>query len=241
MARPPIRTDNPDDASDPSVRDVPVSPTETSAVNETAKDSQRTETAAETIYGTAAKPPDDLLDILDPIPDVDPIQNPFGLSPRELLFVEAYVGVAEFRAAKAYELAGYKTTGAASRANASRMLTRERVAAAIQAQLGARVKALRIMDGDEALEGISNMARVDIRELFPEDSKWRKLPRHVTDAIKEITPTKHGFRIVMYDKLHAREMMAKADGRLKETIKHEHLLEDIMALSNKAPDNGEAA
>jgi hypothetical protein len=159
----------------------------------------------------------------------------------ELLFVEAFVGAAKFRAAKAYELAGYKTTGAASRANASRMLTRERVAAAIQARLQERVKAMRIMDGDEALEGISTMGRVDIRKLFPPDSRIAKLPDDVADAIKSVTPTKYGHRIEMYDKLRARELMAKVAGRLKETLTVEHTLEDILAFSNRPPDDGAAA
>jgi len=185
-------------------------------------------------------PPADLLEILDPIPEVAPVDNPFGLSPRELLFVEAFVGAAQFRAAKAYELAGYKVTGASHRANASRMLTRERVAAAIAALLTARVRALRIMDGDEALEGISNMGRIDIRKVFPPDSHIAKLPADVADAIKAVTPNKYGYRIEMYDKLHARELMAKVDGRLKDTVKVEHTLEDILAMSNR-PDPGAAA
>lgn len=182
----------------------------------------------------------DLLEILDPIPDVVPVDNPFGLSPRELLFVEAFVGAAHFRAAKAYELAGYKTTGAASRANASRMLTRPRVERAIAARLGERVRALRIMDGDEALEGISTIGRVDIRKVFPPGSSIAKLPDDVADAIKAVTPNKYGYRIEMYDKLHARELMAKVDGRLKETVKIEHTLEDIIVLANR-PAPGAAA
>lgn len=185
----------------------------------------------------AADAPADLLEIIDPIPQVETIDNPFGLSPQELLFVEAYCGAAHFRAAKAYELAGYKTTGAASRANASRMLTRERIAAAIAARLSERVKAMRIMDGDEALEGISNMGRVDIRKCFPESSQIAQLPDEVADAVKSVTPTKFGYRIEMYDKLRARELMAKAGGKLKETMVVEHKLEDILARANQPADS----
>jgi hypothetical protein len=194
---------------------------------------------AATVSGPAAAP-DTLLDILDPIPEVDPVDNPFGLSPRELLFVEAYLGAAQFRAAKAYELAGYKTTGAASRANASRMLTRERVAAAIEATLGQRVKALRIMDGDEALEGISTLARSDIRKIFPPTHWIAQLPDDIATCIKSVTPTKHGHRIELYDKGHHLEVMAKVSGRLKETLKVEHSLEDILALSNRLESGADA-
>ena len=187
-----------------------------------------------------AAPPTDLLQITDPIPSVDPVANPFGLSPREVLFVEAFLGAAHFRAAKAYELAGYKVTGAASRANASRMLTRKRVAAAIEAQLGARVKALRIMDGDEALEGISALGRSDIRKLFPPTHWIAKLPDEAAFWIKSATPTKHGYRLELYDKSHALEVMAKVHGKLKETIKVEHSLEDILARANR-PELQEAS
>ena len=181
----------------------------------------------------AASAPNDLLEILDPIPATDPVANPFGLSPRELLFVEAYVGVALGRAAKAYELAGYKVTGASHRANASRMLTRPRVEAAIAARLGDRVERLRIMDGDEALEGISNLGRVGIKAVCTDLAWVQALPDEVADAIKSITPTKHGYRIEMYDKLHARETMAKVHGKLKDVVKVEHSLEDIMARANQ--------
>lgn len=181
----------------------------------------------------AAPPASDLLEILDPIPSVDTVDNPFGLSPRELVFVEAFCGAAQFRAAKAYELAGYKTTGASSRASASRMLTRERVAAAIAARLGARVKALRIMDGDEALEGISTIGRSDIRKVFPKTHWIAQLPDEVAFSIKAVTPTKHGHRIELYPKDHALETMAKVAGRLKDTLKVEHSLEDVMAEANR--------
>lgn len=188
----------------------------------------------------ATVPPTDLLGILDPILQVDTVDNPFALHPMELLFVEAYCGVANFRAAKAYEIAGYKTTGAAARANASRMLTKERIAAAIAARLGARVKALRIMDGDEALEGISTLARSDIRKVFPPNSWVAKLPDEVAATIKTIRPGKHGYTIELYPKDHALEVMAKVAGRLKDVVKVEHTLEDILARANGS-DSGEAA
>lgn len=214
--RPPLR----DDAGSDTPATANASPTESAAV--------------------APDPPTDLLEILDPIPAVDPVENPFGLSPRELLFVEAFLGAAHFRAARAYELAGYKVTGAASRANASRMLTRERVAKAIAAELGARAKALRIMDGDEALEGISALARSDIRKVFPPTHWIAKLPDEVAACIKSVRPGKHGYTIELYDKGHHLEVMAKVSGRLKETLKVEHTLEDILARSHRLDDGASA-
>lgn len=184
--------------------------------------------------------PTDLLDLVDPLPEVVPVENPFGLSPREFLFVEAFMGAAHFHAAKAYELAGYTVTGASSRANASRMRMRPRVDAAIAARLAARAKAMGIMDGDEALEGISRMGRTDIRKAFPKSHEIQALPDDVADCIKSIRPTKHGYVIEVYDKMHAREIMAKVSGRLKETVKVEHSLEDILARANRS-DEGTAA
>jgi hypothetical protein len=187
-----------------------------------------------------ASTPTDLLEIIDPIPPVEPVDNPFGLSPQEFLFVEAFMGAAHFRAAKAYELAGFKVTGAASRANASRMRMRPRVDAAIAARLAARAKTIGIMDGDEALEGISALARSDIRKVFPENSWIAKLPDDVAACIKSIRPGKHGYTIELYDKGHHLEVMAKVSGRLKETVKVEHSLEDIVARANR-PEEGSAA
>lgn len=184
--------------------------------------------------------PTDLLDILDPVPPVETIDNPFGLSPREFLFVEAYFGAAHFHAAKAYELAGYKTTGATSRANASRMLTRDRVTKAVAARMAARAKALGIMDGDEALLGLSNLGRSDIRKVVDKNHPLAKLPDEVADWIKSVRPTKHGYVIEFYDKMHARELMAKVSGKLKDTVKVEHTLEDILGRANELEAGGGA-
>lgn len=245
--RPPLR--DPDDTPDPLPSAAPAdasapvttaAPADRSVPHASVSASETLDTAKNASETPSTKLPADLLAITDPIPEVDPVDNPFGLHPMELLFVEAYCGVAQFRAAKAYEIAGYKTTGGASRANASRLLLKERVAAAINARLGARVKALRIMDGDEALEGISQLARSDIRLVFPENSWVRKLPDDVAVCIKSIRPGKHGYTIELYPKDHALEVMAKVSGRLKETVKVEHTLEEIMALANQ-PQQGTAA
>jgi phage terminase small subunit len=159
------------------------------------------------------------------------IDNPFGLGPMPLLFVEAYCGTAKFNATKAYELAGFKP----NRFNAARLLTNEHIQDAIAAKLLPRLKALAIMDGDEALEGISSMGRVDIRTLFnPETGALLKMaqwPAATADAVKTITPNKYGTKIELYDKLRARELMAKVAGRLVERhdLKHTFSLEDIVA------------
>lgn len=63
---------------------------------------------------------------------------------RELLFIEAYCGAANFNASKAYVLAGYKAGRHAPRA--ARLLKSPRVAAAVAARVGQRIKDLQAID-----------------------------------------------------------------------------------------------
>ena len=190
----------------------------------------------------AGAPPADLIELLDPLPAVESVDNPFGLSPQRLLFVEAYCGVAKFKADKAYKLAGFKSVGSTGRANASRLLLDPRVRAAIDARVGAIAKRLRtIMDGDEALEGITTLARgADIRLLFPHNRDIQNLPDEVATCVKSITQTKHGVRVEFYDKGHHLEVMAKVGGKLKDTLKVEHTLEDILGRANQLEAGGGA-
>lgn len=175
-----------------------------------------------------------------PVTAAPPLENPFGLTPRELLFVEAYCGVANFNASDAYRAAGYEGKPASVSANAARLIGSDRVSKAVSAKLSARVQQLRIMDGDEALTRISTFARADIRKLFPPESRIAQLPDEVAACVKSITPNKFGLRIELIDPLRANELMAKVAGRLKETIKVEHTLEQIMAMAN-ASQTGTAA
>lgn len=161
--------------------------------------------------------------------DGEPVRDPHGLRPRELLFVEAYCGAANFNATKALELAGYKRI----RQNGCRLLTKDYIADAIAARLAVRAQKL-IMDGDEALERISRFGRADIRKLFPADHVYQKLPDEIALCIKSITATRYGDRLELYDALKAAELMAKVAGKLKETVKVEHALEDILAAANAA-------
>jgi hypothetical protein len=177
----------------------------------------------------------------DTAPEVLPApENPFNLTARELLFVEAWCGPAHFNASDAYRLAGFSGKPTSISANAARLIGKDRVAQAIQAKLAGRLHELAIMDGDEALGRISAHARADIRQLFPPDSPIAQLSDEVARSIKAITPTRYGQRIELYDALRAAELMAKSAGKLKETVKLEHTLEDILALANRPPDGAAA-
>jgi hypothetical protein len=151
-------------------------------------------------------------------------ENPFGLRLREQVFV-ACLFLTNFNASKSYELAGFKP----GRHNAARLFAKKRIQQAIKAKL-----APKIMLGDEALERITLNARFDPRKLFPLEKKIASLPDDVALAIKAVTPTKHGLRIEWHDAQRAAELLAKAAGRLKETIQVDHTLEEIMAHSNES-------
>ncbi len=154
-----------------------------------------------------------------------PIENAHGLTPRELLFVAAYTGVALGNASKSYELAGYSGRGGAQRTNACKMLTKDHIAAAISERLALRVERLSVMDGDEALERISVLARGEIGLVLGPHDVLSKLPLEARMLIKSVRDTKHGRHIELYDALRASEIMAKAGGKL--TPKTDELIEAI--------------
>lgn len=162
--------------------------------------------------------------------DAGPLRDPHGLRPRERRFVIAYCGVAMGNAAKAYAIAGYKP----GRENASRLMTKDHIAGAIKDELAARNRAL-IADGDEAMQHITLIKRGDIGAVLHPDHPIAKLPKEARLTIKSVRATKYGLRIELYDSLKAAELLAKADGKLKETVKVEHSLEEILAASNAAP------
>ena len=73
------------------------------------------------------------------------------------------------------------------------------------------------MDGDEALERITRIARGDLRKLF---KAGQLLP--IADCVKALKPTPFGTSIVLYDKLKACELMGIAGGKLRTNVDHKH-------------------
>lgn len=141
---------------------------------------------------------------------------------REEKAVVAYM-LTNGNAAEAYRLAGFK----GGRHNAARFFRKARAQEAIAAKM-ARL----IASGDEALARLTLYLRVDIRRAFPDDKWLAALPDDVAATIKSVTPTKHGRRVEFYDALRAAQLLAQADGRLKETVQIEHSLEEIIAQAN---------
>jgi hypothetical protein len=159
-----------------------------------------------------------------------PLDNPHGLTPRELLFVEAYCGVANFQPLAAYTLAGYKPDAG----NAQKLTVRYRVAQAIAGRIAVKAARLRVMDGDEALERLTLYARADIGKVLDPTDRIARLPDDIRLTIKTVRPGAHGRTIELYDSMKATELMAKSAGKLKDIVKVEHTLEEVMALANQS-------
>lgn len=146
------------------------------------------------------------------------------LRPRERLFVEAYCGVANFNAAQAYEIAGYKP----ARENAGRLLRRPHIQRAIEIGIEDRRRRLQ-MDAEEAKERLTLFARGNIRKFLSPHDPLQALPDDDLALIKSITPGRYGRKIELHDPVRCTELMAKISGALKDVVKVEHTLEDIVA------------
>jgi phage terminase small subunit len=145
------------------------------------------------------------------------------LTPREAIFV-AELCRTNFNAAAAYTAAGYR----GGRHNAARLCRKPRIQQAIRAKLAAR-----IASGDEALAILTMHARGDIRKVVPPESRIAQLPDDVAATIKAVTPTRYGERVELHCAQQAAKILAQAAGKLKETVKIEVSLEQIIARANR--------
>jgi hypothetical protein len=186
--------------------------------------------------------PDAAVPVTEPTPQVPVvIDNPFELTPRELLFVEAYCGVANFNACEAYRAAGFEGKPASVSANAARLIASDRVSKAVASKLATRLTALRVMDGEEALRRLTLYARADIGHVLPADHPIKQLPEEARLLIKSIRPGRYGTVIELHDSMKATELLAKAAGALKETVKVEHSLAELMAMANAVAQSNHGA
>jgi hypothetical protein len=119
----------------------------------------------------------------------------------------------------------------------SRLLKNPKVEALIDAEIQARKQRLR-MEADEALEGISNMGRADIRRLYDQNGNILPIklwPDDIADCVKGLQPTPFGWKLVLYDKLKARELMAIAGGKLRQQVDHRHTFDHAAFLRDVPP------
>lgn len=122
-------------------------------------------------------------------------------------------------ATAAYKLIHPNTNQRTAEVQASRLLRKPEVEALLDRERKARRKRLQ-MDGDEALEGITRMARGRPQSLFKDGrllpiADW---PEDGADCVKSIKRGPHGFELTFYDKLKARELMAINAGKIKQRI-----------------------
>ena len=102
--------------------------------------------------------------------------DPEGLSPRERLFVEAYV-LNGGNATRAYQACMHPSVKASSAASQGwRMLRNVKVRAAVDRRRAERFQALQ-MEGDEALALISMRARANLADAY--DERGQLLPFHL--------------------------------------------------------------
>ncbi len=130
------------------------------------------------------------------------------LSRRERLFVEHYAAGGFQNAAKAYEDAGYRSTGTVAAAGASRLLKRVNVAAAVQIErdkLAAQLAARFAITKERVLEELAAMAFYDAADLVlvdPQDPEQvqdirspvdiRRLPERIRRCIVGWSWDRHG-------------------------------------------------
>lgn len=157
------------------------------------------------------------------------------LSDKDQLFALEYLNNG-MNAKRAYLTLHPKANERTAEVEGSKRMRKPELKAFIAAELEARKKRLR-MDGDEALEAITRIARGNPRALFKDNrllpiDQW---PDDALDCVKAIKPTPFGTAIVFYDKLRARELMAVADGKLRQGVDHKHTFDHAAYLGSEPP------
>ena len=157
------------------------------------------------------------------------------LTPREALFV---LKVLELdNQTEAYLQAGYRCTRPTARANAARLLAKARVQKALALARKQRLDAAE-MTADEAMLGVSAIARADIRRLFGPNGQLLPIhewPDDIAVCVKAIRHKPFGVEVVLHDKLRALEIIATAAGRLRSRHDHTHAFDHAAYLAAEPP------
>lgn len=123
--------------------------------------------------------------------------NPYGLPDRQWAFVQEYL--IDLNATQAYVRAGYTCTLKAAEANAIRLLRKDKVVAALQAEKAKRAERVHLCQ-DAVLEEIYLLSHSDITNytIDPQGNVvlvpgvHKRAMRAVASLQKKITPTEHG-------------------------------------------------
>lgn len=159
-----------------------------------------------------------------------------AISDADAEFVLTYLANGR-NATAAYKAAHPRASQRTAEVNGSRTLRKTEVAAFLKQQEADRRARLQ-MDGDEALEGITRIARADPRRLFRDNrlmpiSEW---PDDAADCVKALKPTPFGTSVVLYDKLKARELMAINAGKIRQRVDHKHTFDPAEYLGAEPPE-----
>lgn len=112
------------------------------------------------------------------------------------------------------------TTDGSAAVGASRLLKRANVRAFLEKEQRARWKRLE-MEGDEVMALIAIDASVDVRDFYDKAGNLKPFdqwPEESAAAVRGIMPTAHGTRLVLNDKLRARQIIAEVSGKLKNPL-----------------------
>jgi phage terminase small subunit len=153
------------------------------------------------------------------------------LTPKEARFVQQYL--LHLNATDAYQAAGFKATGHSARVQASKLLQKPRVAAAIAA--GQAVVAAKAgLTAEIVREQNAFIATFDPSGLFNENGQLRHvkdMPRHIRCALKSVEVVKRNltsgdgvtdttYKVQFWDKPKALEMEYKHFGLLTDSVEH---------------------
>ncbi len=157
------------------------------------------------------------------------------LTPREALFVLKVVELDN--QTEAYLQARYRCSRRTARANAARLLVKASVQQALALARRERLEALE-MTADEAMRGLSAVARADIRRLFGADGRLLPVhlwPEDIAVCVKSVKHKPWGIEVTLHDKLRALELIAIASGRLRTKHDHTHAFDHAAYLGAEPP------
>ena len=142
-----------------------------------------------------------------------------ALSKKQKIFVEEYLKC--WNATQAAIKAGYAEKSA--RQTGHRLITDDYISEIIKERVAEKV-----MSADEALQLLSDQARVSLEDVADvgEDGRWtfnfiKAKENGKLHLIKGIVPTAYGTKVELHSSQRALELIGKAHGMFTDNIKHE--------------------
>jgi phage terminase small subunit len=145
--------------------------------------------------------------------------DPDALTNGQLLFAQAYLENG-CNGARAYRETHPKANNQTCQVEACRLLREPKVRAFVDAGLAERRKRM-AMEGDEAIALLSARARANLTHAY--DGQGKLLPFELWPIELQLALKSHdGDKVTLHDGLKAAELMARATGRLKDSVDLTH-------------------